>query len=71
MGVEFFYQADSCSWSAVDQWVIIRESNWNAEFFEVAVQELPVMKLGIDFEDVVERVHFNFTREVTGEHLSH
>ena len=71
MGVEFFDKADGCSWSAVDHWVIVREGDGNAEFFEVAVQELPVVKLSINFEDVVERVHFNFAREVTGEHLSH
>ena len=69
MSVEFLKKVRSGSRSSVRNRIIVSEDNIDSEFTEVSLQELPVVKFCVNFENIVEGVHFNLAREVTGEDL--
>ncbi len=70
MGVEFLDESDGGTWGSMCDGVVVSLGDIDAEFVEIAGEELPVVEFGSDFEYVVEGVHFNLAWEVTGEDLS-
>ena len=55
----------------MSNWIVVSEGDLDSKFTEVSLEKLPVVQFSVNFEHIIEGVHFNLARKVTGEDLRH